>query len=52
MTLQSQFREVVGKLVETRIHRVYLTDDSGAPTGVITQNEVLSALLKFLCVVP
>jgi len=52
VSLQSQFREVVGKLVQTRIHRVYLTDDSGAPTGVITQHEVLNALLKFLCIAP
>jgi len=52
VSLQSQFREVVGKLVQTRIHRVYITDSSGVPTGVITQHEVLSAMLKFLCVVP
>jgi len=52
VSAQSQFREVVGKLVQSRIHRVYLADASGAPTGVITQHEVLAALLKFLCIVP
>jgi CBS domain-containing protein len=47
----SLFREVVSKLVNTRIHRVYTTDESGAPTGVITQHEVLAALLKYLNII-
>jgi len=51
VSLQSQFREVMGKLVQSRIHRVYITDDSGVPTGVITQHEVLHALLNYLHVV-
>lgn len=50
-SLQSEFREVVGKLVQSRVHRVYITDDNGVPTGVITQHEVLSAVLDFLHVI-
>jgi len=47
----SKFREVVSKLVLSRIHRVYLTNEAGVPTGVITQHEVLAALLHHLGVI-
>lgn len=48
---ESKFREVVSKLVISRIHRVYLTDEAGAPTGIITQHEVLAALLHHLNII-
>jgi len=46
VSADSMFREVVSKLVTSRIHRVYLTDESGAPSGIITQHEVLAAVLN------
>jgi len=51
VSLQSHFREVVSKLVQSRIHRVYLKDASGAPTGIITQHEVLKTMLDYLQVI-
>jgi len=48
VTLESSFVDVVSRLVNTRIHRVYIVDQKLAPVGVITQREVLQALLKFL----
>jgi len=48
VTAGATFSDVVSKLVNSRIHRVYLVDSTFAPLGVLTQKEVLKALLEFL----
>jgi len=42
------FREVIDKLVNIRIHRLYVVDDNQIPIGVVSQLEVLGALLSVM----
>jgi len=48
VTLQSTFSDVVAKLVNCSVHRVYVVDTAFHPIAVITPLEVLKVLLDFL----
>ncbi|KAL6045534.1 hypothetical protein QOT17_007624 [Balamuthia mandrillaris] len=46
VTVNHNFQEVVAKIVESRIHRVYVVDSENKPIGVISLLEVLSAIVE------
>jgi len=52
VTPQSTYSEVVAQLVNNHIHRVYIVDDNCAPVGIVSQLEVLHALLVHLHFLP
>lgn len=41
------FRTVVERVVESRVHRCYVVDGSGAMVGIISLHNILAALVKF-----
>jgi len=40
--------DIIGKLVENHIHRLYVIDNEGKPVGVISMTDILLALVKYI----
>ena len=45
-TAETPFRDVVARLAAAGVHRIYLADERGRPTGVVTLTDVLRVLLE------